>query len=392
MKKEEPITHGSIKNYNRKKILSLLMSKRELTKQEISLKTKISIPTVAANVNELLREGIIEESGVANSSGGRKPVLIKFLPDSKYSFGVDINVERAKIALVNLDCKILDEASFSIASFNKIEEMIEEISNKIDKMIIKNKIDEKRVLGVGFSLPGTVNEKKMVLELAPNLKMKNINFKQFNSIFKIPYYIENEANAGALAEYILSTGTRISSFVYVSITQGVGTGVILNGHLYKGKNQRAGEFGHMVIIPDGKQCNCGRKGCWELYVSERALLSNYLSESGENLSLDGFMNLVYQGNNIAKKGNNIAKKIWDKYVEYLSIGIENLILGLDPAAIIIGGNIAKYEDLLIDPIKNNIFSQDGFEGVDDVKIICSKFVSDTPLLGAALLPIQKVIG
>ncbi|MGC8766017.1 MAG: ROK family transcriptional regulator [Brevinematia bacterium] len=383
MKKDEPITHGSIKNYNRRKIISLLISKRELTKQEISLKTKISIPTVTANVNELIKEGIIEESGVASSSGGRKPVLVRFIPDSRLSFGVDINVERAKIALVNLDCKILDEITFSIASFHKIEEMVKRISKEIDRMIAENKIDEGKVLGIGFSLPGTVNEKKMLLELAPNLKMKNINFKQFNSIFRFPFYIENEANAGAIAEHILS-GSKINNFVYVSITQGVGTGVIINGHLYKGKNQRAGEFGHMVIIPEGKQCNCGRKGCWELYVSERALLSSYANESGENVGLDDFMKKVYNK-------DKIATEVWNNYIEYLSIGIENMILGLDPTAIIIGGNIAKYEDLLVEPIKSNIFSKDGFEGVDDVKIYCSKFVSEAPLLGAALLPIQKVI-
>ena len=383
MKRDEPITHGSIKNYNRRKILSLLISKRELTKQEISLRTKISIPTVTANVNELIKEGILEESGIANSSGGRKPVLIRFLPDSRYSFGIDINVERAKIALVNLDCKILDEASFSIISFHKIEELIDKISKEIERMIKANNIDERKILGIGFSLPGTVNEKKMVLELAPNLKMKNINFKQFNNVFKLPFYIENEANAGALAEHILS-GSKINNFVYISITQGVGTGVIINGHLYKGRNQRAGEFGHMVIIPEGKQCNCGRKGCWELYVSERALLSEYVNEGGENLTLDNFMKMVY-------RKENLATKVWEKYVEYFSIGIENLILGLDPTAIVIGGNIARYDDLLIEPIKNNIFSKDGFEGVDDVKIVCSRFISESPLLGAALLPIQKVI-
>lgn len=384
MKKDEPITHGSIKNYNRKKILSLLISKRELTKQEISLKTKISIPTVTANVNELIKEGIVEESGVANSSGGRKPVLIRFMPDSRYSFGVDINVERAKIALVNLDCKILDEFSFSIESFHNIEEMIQKISDEINRMIKENKISEEKVLGIGFSLPGTVNEKKMVLELAPNLKMKNINFKQFSSIFKLPFYIENEANAGAIAEHILS-GNKVNNFVYISITQGVGTGVIMNGHLYKGKNQRAGEFGHMVIIPDGRQCNCGRKGCWELYVSERALLSTFAEESGKSIGLDDFMKKVYDK-------DKVATKVWYKYIEYLSVGIENLILGLDPMAIVIGGNIAKYEDLLVEPIKNNIFSKDGFEGVDDVKIYCSRFIADVPLLGAALLSIQKVIG
>ncbi len=384
VRKEEPITHGSIKNYNRKKILSLLMSKRELTKQEISLRTKISIPTVTTNVNELIDEGILEEAGVANSSGGRKPVVIRFVPDSRFSFGVDVDVDKVKIALVNLDCKIILERSFAITSFTKIEELVEKISDEINQMIKEKNIEEEKVLGVGFSLPGTVNEKKMVLELAPNLKMKNINFKQFGNIFKLPFYIENEANCGAYAEYLLS-GSKASNFIYISITQGVGTGIIMSGHLYKGKNQRAGEFGHMVIIPDGKQCNCGRRGCWELYVSEKALLENYYEKAGKSLKLDEFMKLV-------RSNDRIALNVWSEYIEYLSIGIENLILGLDPSVIVIGGEIVRYEDLIIEPIKKNIFSKESFEGVDDVKIMCSRFISEAPLLGAALLPIQKVIG
>ncbi len=271
-----------------------------------------------------------------------------------------------------------------IKSFSKIDDLILKISDEINTIIKEKNINEERVLGIGFSLPGTVNEKKMVLELAPNLNMKNINFKQFGSVFKLPYYIENEANCGAVAEYILS-GSKANNFIYISITQGVGTGIIMNGHLYKGKNQRAGEFGHMVIIPKGKKCNCGRNGCWELYVSEKALLENYFEQSGERVDIDSFISLVINQ-------NEMALKVWNEYLEYLAIGIENLILGLDPSIIVIGGNVAKYEDLIIEPIKKNIFSKEGFEGIDDVKIVASKLISKAPLLGAALLPIQKVIG
>lgn len=384
MSKEEPITHGSIKNYNKRKILSILMSKRELTKQEIAIKTNISIPTVTTNINELIKEGIVEEAGIANSRGGRKPVLVRFVPDSRFSFGVDINVERAKIALVNLDCKIIEDTEFSIVSFSKIEDIMERIIGTVKNMISKYKIEESKILGIGFSLPGTVNEKKMILELAPNLKMKNINFKEFSNFIKMPFYIENEANAGALAEYYLS-GRKLSNFVFISITQGVGTGIIINGHLHKGRNQRAGEFGHMVVVPDGKQCNCGRKGCWELYASERSLLQSYFEKTGRVLTIDDFMKSV-------SKEDPVAKEIWDEYIYYFSIGVENLILGLDPMAIIIGGNIAKYESLLVEPVKQKIFSKEGFEGIDDVKIYCSKMGSDATLLGAALIPIHKVLG
>ena len=270
------VNHGAIKNYNRKKILNLISTRRELTKQAIALKTGISIPTVANNVSELIQEGLVEEAGVADSTGGRKPLLVRYLPNARYAFGVDFASDKVRVILTNLDSDILYETGLSLPANSGMDPIITKIAGIIDNVLNEKEIPQEKVLGIGFSLPGTVNEKQMVLELAPNLGMKDIHFKSFSSILKYPYFIENEANAAALAELALGPQNKLNNLAFVSIKEGIGVGLIINGQLYKGKNQRAGEFGHMAIVPNGLKCNCGRTGCWELYASEKSLALKYL--------------------------------------------------------------------------------------------------------------------
>jgi predicted NBD/HSP70 family sugar kinase len=250
------------------------------------------------------------------------------------------------------------------------------------------RIPVEKVLGIGFSLPGTVNKKKMTLELAPNLGMKDIHFKPFESVFRYPIFIENEANAGALAELKLGKSSKSGDLVYVAVARGVGTGIIIHGKLYKGKNQRAGEFGHMAIVPGGKLCNCGRMGCWELYTSENALINNYKEAAGSNdmtgFRISGFLQLL-------KSGDQIAQNVWKEYLDYFALGIQNIMLGLDPQMILIGGEIAQFGDLLIEPLKERVFTPTGFEEAGDVLIAASRLGTRAPSLGAALLPILEYL-
>ncbi len=382
------INHKAIKNYNRHKILNLLSVKRELTRQDISLMTNISIPTVAANINELIKEGLVEEAGMAASTGGRKALIVRYLPDAKVSFGVEITPEKVGILLSNLDSEIRFETELVTEPFARIDDVMIRISEEIERILLSLKIPAERVLGIGFSLPGTVNQKQMALELAPNLGMKGILFKPFENLFRYPIFIENEANAGALAEMKLGNQSKSGNLVYISITGGIGTGIIIHGKLYKGKNQRAGEFGHMTIVPEGKLCNCGRKGCWELYASEKALLGRYSeSKGGKNpavYSVSDFLESL-------KAGEKNALNLWNEYLDYVALGIQNIMLGLDPQMIIIGGKIGLLGDTLIEPLKERVFTPVVFEGAGDVSIAASQLGFHAPMLGAAILPIQEYL-
>lgn len=384
MIKLNTVDHETIRKSNRRKILSLLYQKRELTKQEISKETGISIPTVTNNINELIAEGIIEEAGVADSTGGRKPVIVRFIPDSRYSFGINIDLDHVRIILTNLDSQIKYDTCFSIAGFDNIEEIFQRIYKIVNQVIEENNIPKKNISGIGFSLPGTVNEEKMLLELAPNLGVRNIDFKIFTKLFSLPIYIENEANAAAFAELTLGIGQKLNNLIYISVTQGIGTGIVIKDYLYKGKNKRAGEFGHTTIVAGGQKCSCGKNGCWELYASDRALLKNYNKETQSNItSLKEFFTLL-------RDKNYTAQKVWESYLDYLAIGIQNIILSLDPHYIIIGGEISQLEDLLLEPLKERVFIENSFYKEGDTKILTSRLKENSSILGASLLPFQEL--
>lgn len=384
MNKLNSIDQEVIKVINQKKIIQLLYRNKQMTKQDISKTLKLSIPTVISNVKELIEQGFLDEAGVAESTGGRKPTIIRFISDSRYSFGVCIAKGRVRIILSNLNFDIIEERFFELPDkLDNFEKLILKIRKEVDYIVGTHNIDTQKILGIGFSLPGTVNEKKLLLENAPNLKLKNICFKEFQDDFQFPIFIENEANASAYAEAFVNFNSIINSLVFISITEGIGTGIIISDNLYKGHNKRAGEFGHMTILKDGDQCNCGKKGCWELYASQKALINKYKKAFGDDgKNLDYFLGLV--------QNDQKAKKILDEYLEYLAEGIKNIILMLDPRNIIIGGEISHYKTLIEKDLKDKVFEKNSFYNEEECKISFSELQGDASILGATLLPMEKL--
>lgn len=370
---------------NKKRILNLIRREKDLTKLDIAKKIGVSIPTVISNVNELLDEKLIAETGVADSTGGRKPVVISFLPDSRFAFGVDISPEQVRIILTNLDLKIKYEEKFTITNLNNTETIMEKIRVIVDNIIKIKKIDKRKILGIGFSLPGTVNEDKFILEVAPNLGIRNVDFKKFQNMFDFPMFIENEANTGALAEMNLGIAKEMKDLVYVSVGTGIGAGIVIQSSLYKGKNKRAGEFGHMTLVPNGRPCGCGRLGCWEMYASTRALLENFNEVSNDNIdNLSAFFKLF-------NSGDAVAEKVFDKYLEALAVGIQNIVIIFDPHYVIIGGEISEFADYFLDDLKKKVFVENSFYTKNDLKVFSSTLKKNSSILGAALLPIQENI-
>ncbi|MCD6122743.1 MAG: ROK family transcriptional regulator [Spirochaetales bacterium] len=383
-----------IKDANNRKILHLLMKKRQLSKQDISRLTKISITTVTGNINRLIEDGLAEEAGVADSTGGRKPMIIRFLPNGRYAFGVDFASNhltasnKIKVVLINLDAEVKDEEIFDYHKFSKIDDIMQYIKKVTENITARSKLSRDTILGIGFALPGPVNERKKILELAPNLAsslgMKNVDFTKYNTLFPYPVYVENEANAAAYGELVLGTAKNKHNLVYLSINRGIGAGLVVRGHIYKGKNRRAGEIGHMTVASNGIKCTCGRKDCWEIYAASGALIRNFNKLSQEKITdTEQFLEKL-------KLKDKTALKVWDKYLSYLTIGINNLILGYDPHYIIIGGEISEFNSLLLNPLKKRIFENNSFYKDGDLEILLSHLKEDASLIGAALLPFQKL--
>lgn len=376
--------YGDKMSGNREKILTLLYKKGDLTKQDIAKEIKITIPTVSSNIKDLEEEGLVAETGVKDSTGGRRPAIVSFLKDSRYSFGVDISPLKVRIILTNLNSQIICEKEFPIDSLKDINVIMGDISVIVENILEVTKISNSKILGIGFSLPGAVDENNFILSIALNLGIRDLDFNKFKDLFPFPMYIENEANAAAFAEINLGIAKEMRNLVYVSVTYGIGTGIVIKDCLYKGKNRRAGEFGHMTIIPNGKKCKCGRNGCWEMYASKKALIDSYNLLSSEKIKeLRDFFSLI-------EKNDDFALKVFDEYLEYLAIGIQNIVLIMDPHYIVLGGEISFYIEKYIEILKSKVFKPNSFYNQGDLKIFTSKLKENSSILGASLLPVQRV--
>jgi predicted NBD/HSP70 family sugar kinase len=394
MRKSGSVVQG-IRDSNQKKILALLIEKRELSKQEIAKETSLSIPTVTANVSRLLELGLAVEAGVSASTGGRKPMIIRFLPDSRYAFGVDFSSNHLtssnliRVILVNLDAEIKSESSFEYGDFSSVSQIIAHVKKLTQTTLAERRIPRHLVMGIGFSLPGTVNERKLLLEQAPNLPpdlgMNALDFRKFQPLFSFPILVENEANASAYAELVLGGAHRKHSLVFLSINRGIGAGIVVGGHVFKGNNKRAGTVGHITIESKGVRCTCGRKDCWEIYAASGALIRNYRRASGKKLRD------TKQFHQLLEDADPTAASVWDQYLEYLAIGINNIILSLDPHSIIIGGEISRFGDRLLKPLRAKVIAQNTFYKDDDLEIALSRLGGDASILGVALLPFHGLL-
>lgn len=379
------IDQRTIRTVNRKKILQLLIRSREVTIPEISRETRISIPTVTKNINQLIIEGIAEEAGVSESTVGRKPMVLRFLPDAYHAIGVEFAIDHIRIVLTNLDSAIKANRMLRNVDYTDIDRLMMLIKHEVDSIILEKEIPPQKVLGIGFSLPGPTNEETKVLKAAPNLRIKNLDFVQYESAFEFPLFVENDANAAAVAELTLGIAKTMQSLVHICVmSRGIGCGIVVGGHLYRGISRLAGEISHMRVASHGRQCTCGWHDCWELYASTEALLEMYQRKTGKTLAA------VQEFFTVLKKYEPVAAEIFDEYLDYLALGIQHIILIQDPHYVIVGGDLSRFEEYFLEPLKAKILVENSFYDNSTVEIICSTLKEDAFVLGASLLPFERI--
>jgi predicted NBD/HSP70 family sugar kinase len=215
----------------------------------------------------------------------------------------------------------------------------------MDKMREEKNLKLDNLLGIGVAVPGLIDKEKGILEFAPNLGWKNVYIlKIFKDKFNLPVILDNEAKAAAIGEreFIYP---KMDNMVFISINEGIGCGVILNGELYRGASGNAGEFGHIIIDTNGPLCHCGNKGCWETLASESYIVNRYLKLSNSNKELT--KKEIYQ---LGKNGDKKVIEIFNEAGRNIGVGLVNIINGLSPELLVIGGGIVEIKDYIYEEI------------------------------------------
>ncbi len=314
----------------------------------------------------------------------------------KINIGIDIGGTAVKLGMIDAEGNILDSFQVpTLADTNSLDTIIENMINAISELIERNK--DKKVKAIGIGAPGNISpeEGKIVSGIA-NIPVLN-GYSLAHVIqkhFKLPTYIDNDANNAGQGEFLFGAGKKYKDFIMITLGTGIGGAIFIDGKLYSGAKNFSGEVGHMVIHADGRQWNSGISGCWEAYGSATAMI-NMAKQSVEQ-GLDTELRKYYPDNLNAKviveeahKGDYMAKEIVREIAKYVGIGVANLINIFNPEAIIIGGGLSQAGDILMEKIKHSARVYSRTQAWESVKIISAKLGNQAGILGSAALAFMK---
>lgn len=312
-----------------------------------------------------------------------------------YRVGVDLGGTNIATGVINEKNEIIGRGKVKTRAPRPAEAIFDSIKEAVDMAVANAGVDYRDVVSVGIGTPGSVNKDTGAIEFSNNLQFNNVPAKQMlEERLNKPVYLENDANAAALGEAVAGSGNGVKNFVAVTLGTGVGSGIIIDGKIYRGSNFCGGEMGHMVINVDGIPCNCGRKGCWEKYASATALVSQAVEAmEGNKASLlwqtcDGDLNKV-EGKTIFEAydmGDAVAKAVVDKYLYYVAVGLANVINALQPEAVCIGGGISGQGEKILAPIRDIVKAERySVYAEKQAAIVPAALGNDAGIIGAALL-------
>lgn len=336
LRKTQAARLNTIRDINRQIVLNYVREREPISRAEIARETDLQRSTISAIVEALTAEGLVEEVGEGESTGGRRPTLLRLRTKEAIAIGVAITPTCTTVATSDLAGRIVEQKEF--LTDPDPEKTLDDVVTLVREFSARNKGS---IEAVGVSLPGLVDPSTGNAVYVPYFKWRDIPIaKAISAAVGLPVVIDNDANAVALAELWFGRPevSDARDFILVLVAEGVGTGIIFDGQVYRGQRGAAGEFGHMVIGTQAPvPCSCGNRDCWEAFSSERATIARYLKLSGEQESRLTFSELVDQ----ALSGEPNSKAALIETAHYLGIGISNLVVGFSPEAVVVGGEIVR---------------------------------------------------
>ncbi|WP_029421589.1 ROK family transcriptional regulator [Alicyclobacillus macrosporangiidus] len=353
------IDAAEMRRRNKLTVLNAIRNHPGISRAALSEATGMNKATVSSLVAELMEEQFVVEVGPGSSTGGRRPIRLQFHAGAAYSIGVDVQIHSVRLVLCNLDHEVAWERLLPMepASMSS-DELVSQLADSIRQLIDGAPKSPHGVIGIGISLPGLVNYRTGYIHYIPNMGIRDLPLADIlQSEFRIPVFIDNDANCGAWAMY--REHPAVESLVFVNVGIGIGAGLVLDGQLYRGFAGLAGEYGHMTIDPMGLRCSCGNRGCWEQYASESALLALWnevYARTDDGLRCTGF-DVVPRLLERAQAGDENAVRAFAHIGHYLGVGLANIANTLNPELMVIGGRLAASERFVREELEHTLRSR-----------------------------------
>ncbi|MGI1690760.1 ROK family transcriptional regulator [Thermoanaerobacter uzonensis] len=391
-----PVSYKLLKGMNESVILNIIRKMGPISRADIAKETNLTPPTVTNIVNKLIAENIVMEDKVGESNGGRPPVLIKLNPDFMSIIVIHISTYNLHQYTLDAELKTKKKEKNSIRGL-KQEEVLELLTSVLDKAI---KESPQNVSGIGIVVRGPVKMKEGISVFAPNIGWRNVPLKSIvEERFGKPTYIINDVRAMALGEFHMGKAKDVENMIFLKVGYGIGSAILINGRIYTGASDGAGEIGHTTIDVAGPQCSCGNYGCFEALASEKALVNLVVKSIKEGMDsivyqmAEGMLDsvtpeMIYEA---AKLNDKLAVNALKTIGRYLGIGIANTINTFNPELILIGGGIVQarelIEDIIIETAKKRTFEN----SFSSCRIAFAELGDDATLIGAANMVMDEVL-
>lgn len=390
-----------MKKVNVANVLKVIRENEPLSRNELSKITGMTSSSITNIVDRLMRKGFLRETGLGDSSGGRKPIMLMLNPEIKYIIGIEINVADIVSIITDFRAKVIKKIIIPTDIEYGKDFVLNKVVSLIQRLVNEANVPMEKILGIGIAAPGPYNHEKGVLINPPNFyKWINVPICEIiNKKFNIPVYLEKETVAAALGEYMFGKEKNSKNlFVINAMMVGIGGGAIIEGKIFHGFSDGAGDIGHMTIDIDGPKCTCGSYGCLESLASGIFMVNKFISEvkSGESSELTAYLQnfekvQVKDIIDFSRKGDGLCRRIIENAARNLGIGIANIINVFSPEIIILGGNLIslcpEYAKKAIEyaiskkyPIYNK-----------NISIIKTSFDNEMCAIGAVGLVFQKFI-
>jgi N-acetylglucosamine repressor len=377
-------------------VLRTIYQAGAISRADIARATHLTRTTVSAAVAEQIRDGLVGEMGLAPSIGGKPPMLLRVVDDSRYVIGVDLADSEFRGALINLRGRIGTRLSLPIheqdgdAALALVHRLIDELVAASDRPIV----------GIGIGTPGLMDARRGVVRDAVNLNWRDLPLGDLlETRYGLPVYIANDCQVASLAELTFGQDKDLSNLIVVKVGRGIGAGIVLDRRPYYGDDSGAGEIGHVVAEPDGRRCRCGNRGCLETVASTRALVQRAqvvwerkegsilrrLANSPSDISTTTLVQAL-------EAGDEDTRTMVAEAGAHLGRAVGHLVGGLNIHRIVIAGSMARFGQALITPIQEHARANVLHTLADNTRVEASLLGQDIVILGAAALLLSQELG
>lgn len=355
-----------IKELNIALVINVLLQQAPISRVEISERTGLGRSTVTGIINRLLQEGLVQETGSAETAAGRKPVLLTLNRRALSAIGIKVAPRQATAALMDLKAEVLHIEEAPLNPGLGAAQVIETIKTLVTTVLERTGMIAERLLGIGIVMPGVVNPHTGTAVSSYFLGWADLPVRDIlEQELGIPVYVDNDANAMALAEALYGAGRGAGDLLGLTVGVGVGAGIIIGGRIHRGSSFSAGELGHICLVKDGPRCACGRAGCLEAMAADPAIVRRARQEITSGRPT--LMRSLVQGHEelitrelvveSAHAGDEAAREVLAEAGRWLGLGVANAVTLLNPDRIVVGGEaVFQAGEFILSPMKETMAS------------------------------------